>query len=95
MGTIDFLYGPGCSVDLVCRLPTMCINTDVPCLANGSLQKEEGGGRERRKEGRKQGACLCPGVISEDVICPDLESMGICVSRLGMTTVCLHNMHCI
>lgn len=54
MGTIDFLYGPGCSVDLVCRLPTMCINTDVPCLANGSLQKEEGGGRERRKEGRRE-----------------------------------------
>lgn len=52
-------------------------------------------GREGKKEGRKQGACLCPGVISEDVICPDLELMGICVSRLGMTTVCLHNMHCI
>lgn len=51
MGTIDFFYGPGCSVDLVCRLPTMCINTDVPCLANGSLQKEEGeGGKEGRKE---------------------------------------------
>ncbi len=45
MGTIDFLHGPGCSVDLVCRLPTMCINTDVPRLANGTLQKAEGGGR--------------------------------------------------
>lgn len=44
MGTIDFLHGPGCSVDLVCRLPTMCINTDVPCLADGTLQKEERGG---------------------------------------------------
>ncbi len=42
MGTIDFLHGPGCSVDLVCRLPTMCINTDVLCLANGTLQKEGG-----------------------------------------------------
>lgn len=44
MGTIDFLHGPGCSVDVVCRLPTMCINTDVPCLANGTLQKAHGGG---------------------------------------------------
>lgn len=45
MGAIDFLHGPGCSVDLVCRLPTMCINTDVPRLANGTLQKaKEGGG---------------------------------------------------
>lgn len=44
MGTIDFLHGPGCSVDLVFRLPTMCINTDVLCLANSTLQKTEGGG---------------------------------------------------
>lgn len=44
MGTIDFLHGPGCSVDLVCRLPTLCINTDVLCLTNGTLQKAEGGG---------------------------------------------------
>lgn len=87
MGTIDFLYGPGCSVDLVCRLPTMCINTDVPRLTNGSLQKAEEGG------GGKAGACLCPGVISEDVICPGLESMRNCVSQLGITSVCLYNMY--
>lgn len=46
MGTIDFVRGPGCSVDLVCRLPTMCINTDVPCLANATLQTAERGRRE-------------------------------------------------
>lgn len=48
MGTIDFFFhGSGCSVDLVCRLPNTCINTDVPGLANGTLQKAavgEGGG---------------------------------------------------
>lgn len=93
MGTIDFLYGPGCSVDLVCRLPTMCINTDVPCLANGSLQKEEGGGGERRKEGRMEPVCVQGS--SQKTLFASLELMGICVSRLGMTTVCLHNMHCI
>lgn len=45
MGTIDFLLGPGCCVDVVCRLPTMCINTDVPRFTNGILQKAHGGRR--------------------------------------------------
>lgn len=40
MGTIDFLLGPGCCVDVVCRLPTMRIDTDVPRFANGILQKK-------------------------------------------------------
>lgn len=51
MGTIDFLHGPGCSVDVVRRLPAMFINTDVPCLANDTLEKAHG-----------VGSLFCPGV---------------------------------
>lgn len=43
METIDFLHGPGCSLDVVCRLPTMCIDKNVLCLANGTLQKAQEG----------------------------------------------------
>lgn len=43
MESIDFLHGPGCCLDVVCRLPTMCINKNVLCLANGTLQKAQEG----------------------------------------------------
>lgn len=41
MGTIDFLLGPGCCVDVVCRLPTTRIDTDVPRFSNSILQKKK------------------------------------------------------
>lgn len=65
MGTIDFLHGPGCSVDLVCTLPTLYINTDVPGFANGTLQKAERGRREP----------VCVQGSSYTVTGPGLQSM--------------------
>lgn len=52
MGTIDFLRGPGCCVDVVCRLPTMLIDTDVPRFSNGILKKKtaRGGGQGKKEE---------------------------------------------
>lgn len=50
MGTIDFLLGPGCCVNVVCRLPTIRIDTDVPRFANGILQKKHAEGGRRGGE---------------------------------------------
>lgn len=53
----------------------MYINTDLPCLVNGTLQKAEG----------EEGVCLFPGVILEEVPRLRLQSMRNSVSQLIRT----------
>ena len=83
MGTIDFLHGPGCSVDLVRRLPTMCINTDVPCLADGTLQKAGGGGGSRFVSRGHLRRCYLPrSGVDEKLLCLQADKdkwMCVCV----------------